>query len=79
MSVLKLKKTKVTFTGGFHNSGAISVLIQRSPMTVEDYWKSGQIFAILSDRQIKRLDRHFCGVSGCKCGGLLRAMMVVIK
>ena len=58
----------VTFSGGFHNSGEITVrakLGNKSP--------DGSKFATLSAAQVKKLDRHFCGISGCTCGGHARA------
>lgn len=62
----------VTFCGGFHNCGAIRVRVND-----EQYKNINEGFypldEILSEGQIKRLNRHFCGVKGCTCGGVLRA------
>lgn len=48
---------KVTLNGGFHNS-------QRTIQLTESL--------ILSKRQFDVLQRGFCGVSNCQCGGIFR-------
>lgn len=64
----------VTFYGGFHNVGPARVRV-----TEEQYndLKEGfySLSEILSSNQMMRLNRHFCGVQGCTCGGVLRASM----
>lgn len=64
-----VKVAKITLYGGFHHSKAINVIIKESDL--EDL-KSGNIplVDVLSPSQIKRLDRHFCGVAGCCCNGV---------
>lgn len=62
----------VTFYGGFHNCGAIRVRVseeQRNDIA-EGFTP---LYDILSDGQLRRLNRHFCGVRGCTCGGVNRA------
>jgi len=71
-------KTKVTFSGGFHNSKAISLYMNFSNEALCDY-ADGQIGATdlidenLTPYQRKRLERHFCGIKGCMCGHWHRA------
>ncbi|WP_289739357.1 hypothetical protein [Paramuribaculum intestinale] len=61
----------LTLTGGFHNCSPIRVRISDDQMTA---LKDGEsLDMILSDNQIKKLERHFCGVSGCTCGSWRRA------
>lgn len=62
----------VTFYGGFHNCGAIRVRVseQQGSDIAEGFYPLDEI---LSEGQMKRLNRHFCGVKGCTCGGVIRA------
>lgn len=62
----------VTFYGGFHNSGAIRVRVNDKQY---EALKEGfePLYDILSNHQFKRLNRHFCGIKGCMCGGAMRA------
>ena len=53
---------RICFTGGFHNSGET---------TVRARVKHG--VAYLSDGQYTRLQRTFCGLRTCECGGVRRA------
>lgn len=63
---------KVTFFGGFHNCGAITINATEQQV---DELNEGfySLSDILTDYQLKRLNRHFCGVRGCLCGGVIRA------
>ncbi len=71
-----MKKT-VTFSGGFHNSSPIT-LHMNFGADLDDY-KEGRIELKelvrnnLTPYQSKRLDKHFCGIQGCTCGGWFRA------
>lgn len=62
----------VTFYGGFHNAASTRVRVSD-----EQYNELREGFYpladILSEGQMKRLNRHFCGVRGCTCGGVNRA------
>jgi hypothetical protein len=49
---------KVTASGGFHNSGDISVIVKDGKLSVGQY---------------KKLANHFCGIKSCVCGGISRA------
>lgn len=66
-------KTKVTFSGGFHNSKAINLILNFTNEALRDY-AEGQISAkqlideSLTPYQRTRLERHFCGIKGCMCG-----------
>lgn len=62
----------VTFSGGFHNCGAVRIRVNDEQYNdiKEGFYPLGEI---LSGYQITRLNRHFCGVRGCTCGGVLRA------
>jgi len=46
----------------FHNSRVIGVLVSGVP--VKTY--AGELYP-LSDRQSKRVKKHFCGISECRC------------
>ena len=63
----------VTFSGGFHNCGAIRVRV--SEEAYDELKNGGALLESLSNSQINRLNRHFCGVDGCTCGGVMRAEM----
>lgn len=71
-------KTKVTFSGGLHNSTPINLNMNFSNEALCDY-ADGQIGAKdlidenLTPYQRKRLERHFCGIKGCMCGHWHRA------
>ena len=64
----------VTFYGGFHNCGAIRVRVNDEQYNA---LKEGLCpkSEVLSDYQVRRLQKHFCGVDGCLCGGFIRATM----
>jgi hypothetical protein len=66
MSVKNL--TRIILSGGFHNANPIKMFVDpRFLQTRQD--------GFLSDRQIKRLERHFCGHPDCTCGSFRRAKM----
>lgn len=62
----------VTFYGGFHQVGAIRVRVndEQYKDIAEGFYPLNEI---LSEGQMKRLERHFCGIKGCCCGGLSHA------
>ena len=68
----KIKNVKITLYGGFHNAPAVNVKI---PDYACDCLEAGieTIQGVLSSQQLKRLNKHFCGVKGCHCGGVRRA------
>lgn len=57
----------IILSGGFHNSSDITIRVSNSLYRM---YAMGRIEFdnILSDYQRKRLEQHFCGVKGCKCG-----------
>lgn len=63
---------RLIFSGGFHNSPSVGVMVPEDKLADFD---RGLISRreLLTGRQQKRLDCHFCGIKGCKCGGLDRA------
>lgn len=66
---------KAIFYGGFHNAGAISINVtddQARELKETDGDFLGLSY-ILTPGQYKRLNKHFCGVRGCLCGGVNRA------
>lgn len=62
---------KVTFYGGFHNSSAISARLTDTQYNTLKEGVTG-LREILTESQQKRLDKHFCGIKGCMCGGISR-------
>lgn len=67
-----MKKIKLTLYGGFHNANSINVEISASDYEcLRDH--EATLADVLSEPQLKRMQRHFCGVEGCACGGVLRA------
>lgn len=69
-----MANVKVTLSGGFHNSSPINISL---PEKVADSLKNGEVtitdFHVLTRSQRQKLDRHFCGIKGCMCGGVARA------
>lgn len=64
----------VKFSGGFHNCPAIRVRVtERQYAELKEGFYS--LEQVLSACQMKRLDRHFCGMKDCCCGGACRADM----
>lgn len=67
-----MKTTKITFFGGFHNSNAITIRVSNE--TANDIREGFYpLSECLTSYQLRRLNRHFCGVKGCTCGGVMRA------
>lgn len=68
-------KILLALDGGFHNSPRTTVWVKQ--MDYEDYQLGRISFRnCLTLNQQRRLDRHFCGVKNCTCGGLDRANVV---
>lgn len=67
-----MKTTKITLFGGFHNASAITIRVSNE--TAKDIHEGFHpLFDCLTSYQLRRLNRHFCGVRGCTCGGVIRA------
>ena len=62
-----MKKAIIEFSGGFHNSGSMRVRVDLN------YYARNQYPHYLSLAQKIKLQRKFCGISGCTCGGASRA------
>lgn len=64
----------VKFHGGYHNCPEIRIRVND-----KQYSKLKEGFCsleeVLSKYQMRRLEKHFCGVEGCLCGGVSRATM----
>lgn len=67
-----MKTKKVTFWGGFHNSNGITISVDENQ--IQDlkpgFFGLSDLLWRLSSSQLNRLSRHFCGVPGCRCGGV---------
>lgn len=63
-----MKTKRITLSGGFHNSRNIRVQVPADFHPATD-----RLIDVLSETTIERLNRHFCGIRGCTCGGLQRA------
>lgn len=66
-------KQLIELSGGFHNSDAIRVRIADEVGPI-GRWSDLERWLSLS--QIARLERHFCGIAGCTCGGPRRAELL---
>lgn len=71
------KTTKVTLSGGFHNVGAIPVRIPAEKMKNVDEQQYG-VLDLLTPYQWKRVQKHFCGIEDCCCGGAYRNAVIEI-
>jgi hypothetical protein len=67
MTTITTKTVTVHLDGGYHNSDRIGVRVPA------DWRERGSLTDNLTDTQRKRLDRHFCGITDCTCGGVSRA------
>lgn len=69
-----MANVRLTLYGGFHNSSPIRIDV---PEKVAHLLKIGEVsltdYHVLTRAQRVKLDRHFCGVRGCLCGGVARA------
>ena len=69
-----MAQIKITLSGGFHNSPPIKIALATN---IVEQLKRGEVSItdhhVLSRIQRQKLDRHFCGIKGCKCGGVYRA------
>ena len=69
-----MANVKVTLSGGFHNAPAINIQL---PVKVAEDLKNGVVsitdYHVLTRAQRIKLDKHFCGIRGCMCGGVARA------
>lgn len=74
---------KIKLFGGFHNVDAINIQVSDNKFeelkrefenkSYEQCVISGPYLDdFLTEGQKKRLDKHFCGISGCTCGSYYR-------
>jgi len=63
-----MKTKTITLSGGFHDSGEIRIKVP-----ADFHPAIHSIQEAVSESTRKRLDRHFCGIRGCTCGGVQRA------
>lgn len=65
---------RIEVSGGFHDADPIMV---RIPLRV---WASQMSYlSMLSDGQRKRVQKHFCGIPSCTCGGAARATWTLVS
>jgi hypothetical protein len=62
-----MKKVKIKIWQGFHQTTDYIVL-HVDERAIDTYY--GIDTTYLTPYQIKRADKHLCGISGCKCGGV---------
>lgn len=75
---MKEKKTiKVTLSGGFHNVKPISVRVPAEKMKTVDEQLHG-VLDLLTPYQHQRVQKHFCGIEDCCCGGAYRNAVIEI-
>lgn len=70
---MRNQMVKVEIFGGFHNQMTpIRVMVPKD-------WKERNIQDCVSERTMKKIQNHICGLSGCKCGGVYRANVWAVK
>lgn len=67
---------KITIEGGFHNAAPITFMGDREIITQDDLIAEIEDLQIHRPATFRRLENHFCGISGCTCGGPRRADIV---
>jgi len=72
-------KTTIKLSGGYHGSNPTRVYLGYSRATVREKIESGELHELLTESQISRLERHFCGIPGCTCGSWRRANIDVLS
>lgn len=68
-----MKNAIIEFSGGFHDSAPLRISVKLIYYARNDYPH------YLSLKQKIKLSRHFCGISGCRCGGASRAKRELIN
>lgn len=67
-----MKQIQLKLSGGFHNVAPIYENVSEDAYC--DFENElANLSEIFSEEQRERLNRHFCGIPGCTCGGFLRA------
>lgn len=75
---MEKKNVKISLWGGFHNVDSINVIIPASDYEALNEG-SQSIADSLSPSQLTRVQRHFCGMSDCRCGGIYRDVKWELK
>ena len=75
----EMMKTTIKLSGGYHGSNPTRVYLGYSRATVRKKIESGELHELLTESQISRLERHFCGIPGCTCGSWRRANIDVLS
>ena len=70
--------TAFELSGGFHSSGPIRIRVMTDLWGLRDEDIQAALDQWLTPYQRRRLERHFCGVSGCACGSWHRAEIRVL-
>ena len=65
------KGMKIRLVGGFHSAPETMLVLKGERWEGESIHDA--IARLASERQLSRLNGHFCGVSGCTCGSWCRA------
>lgn len=73
----KKNVTNVVFSGGFHNVNPITLRVGYPEENINLALGCGELVELLTVHQVKRLEKHFCGISGCKCGSWTTAKVTI--
>lgn len=70
---MRKQMVKVEIFGGFHN--------QLTPIRVmvPTDWKERDIQDCVSEKTMKKIQNHICGLRSCCCGGVYRANILAVK
>lgn len=63
-----MKTSLLKLSGGFHNASTITFRVA-ADNAQEVVSGDRELCDALSAKQLKRADKHFCGISDCQCGG----------
>lgn len=78
--MISTRKTfRVQLEGGFHNVAPIVLRVRsRFVYTEEDGTRHLVDGWVPTESQHRRLEKHFCGIPSCICGGVSRATAEVL-
>ena len=63
---------KPTGINDFHNQGPINLIVSEER---DSSWDDDDDCYVISKHQARRIEQHFCGVTGCRCpGGSVRQL-----
>ena len=71
------KTAQIRMWGGFHNSPLITIKVKNNEVFNDFQMGFCGLSDLITPYQRKRLEKHFCGISGCTCGSYNRAWMEV--